>query len=176
MAEAYAPLDHTDLTEQTYEVLKNRILTRQVAPGEKISVDEVAHGLGVSRTPVTDALKRLASDGLVVIMPRRGTFVSEVTARDIAEMFDIRLLIETYAAELITRNGRIESFLQAIREPIDVMSRATVDDDYGDYEAFIEGDRQMHLALVRATENHKLIEMYMELNVHMHVAHPSGIR
>ena len=170
MAEAYAPLEHTDLTEQTYEVLKNRILTRQVAPGEKISVEEVAHGLGVSRTPVTDALKRLASDGLVEIMPRRGTFVSEVTARDVAEMFEVRLIIETYAAELITRNGQIDGFLQSIEEPIRVMSQATVDDDYGDYEAFIEGDRQMHLALVKATENQKLIDMYSDLNVHMHVA------
>jgi DNA-binding GntR family transcriptional regulator len=170
MAEAYAPLDHTDLTEQTYEFLKNRILTRQVVPGEKISVEEVAHGLGVSRTPVTDALKRLASDGLVEIMPRRGTFVSEVTVRDVAEMFDIRLLIELHAAEMILKDGKIHDFLEAIEEPIRVMSRATVDDDYGDYEAFIEGDRQMHLALVKATENHKLLEMYINLNVHMHVA------
>jgi DNA-binding GntR family transcriptional regulator len=170
MAEAYAPLNHTDLTEQTYQVLRNRILTRQVKPGEKISVDEVAHGLGVSRTPVTDALKRLATDGLVEIMPRRGTFVSELTARDVEELFDIRLLIETYAAEMIVVNGKAIEFLEAIEEPIRVMSRATVDDDYGDYEAFIEGDRQMHLALVKATENQKLIEMYMDLNVHMHVA------
>jgi DNA-binding GntR family transcriptional regulator len=170
MAEAYAPLEHTDLTEQTYEVLKNRILTRQVAPGEKISVEEVAHGLGVSRTPVTDALKRLALDGLVEIMPRRGTFVSEVTERDVAEMFDIRLLIELHAADIILQNGKVESFLKAIEEPIQVMSHATVDDDYEDYEAFIDGDRQMHLALVNATENHKLVEMYMNLNVHMHVA------
>jgi len=170
MAEAYAPLDHTDLTEQTYQVLRNRILTRQVKPGEKIAVDEVAHGLGVSRTPVTDALKRLAIDGLVEIMPRRGTFVSELTARDVEELFDIRLLIETYAAEQIVINGKVTDFLEAIEEPTRVMSRATVDDDYGDYEAFIEGDRQMHLALVKATENQKLIEMYTELNVHMHVA------
>jgi DNA-binding GntR family transcriptional regulator len=176
MAEAYAPLDHTDLTEQTYEVLKNRILTRQVVPGEKISVEEVAHGLGVSRTPVTDALKRLASDGLVEIMPRRGTFVSEVTTRDVAEMFDIRLLIETHAAEMILQNGKIESFLHSIEEPTRVMSRATVDDDYGDYEAFIEGDRQMHLALVKATDNHKLLEMYTDLNVHMHVARAHYLR
>lgn len=170
MAEAYAPLDHTDLTEQTYQVLKNRILMRQVKPGDKISVDEVAHGLGVSRTPVTDALKRLATDGLVEIMPRRGTFVSELTARDVDELFEIRLLIETYAAEMIVANGKSSVFLEAIEEPISVMSRATVDDDYGDYEAFIEGDRQMHLALVKVTDNQKLLEMYIDLNVHMHVA------
>jgi DNA-binding GntR family transcriptional regulator len=51
MTEAYTPINYTDLTEQIYEVLKNRILTRQVAPGEKISVEEIVHALGMSRFP-----------------------------------------------------------------------------------------------------------------------------
>ncbi len=170
MAEALAPLDHTDLTEQTYGVLKDQILRRQLEPGEKISVDDIAHALGVSRTPVTDALKRLAGEGLVDIKPRRGTFVSELTARDVEELFDIRLLIELYAAETIIQDGCKEALLAELEHPIAVMRQATVDDDYGDYEAFIEGDRQLHHTLVMMTENHRLIEMYSELNVHMHVA------
>jgi DNA-binding GntR family transcriptional regulator len=170
MAQALAPLDHSDLTDQAYGVLKDQILQRQLTPGEKISVDEVAHALGVSRTPITDALKRLASEDLVVIRPRIGTFVSELTARDVEELFDIRLLIEIHAAEVIFINGTLDTILQAIDEPIRVMRRATVDDDYRDYEAFMEGDRQMHLALVKATGNQKLIDMYTNLNVHMQVA------
>lgn len=170
MAEALAPLDHTDLTDQTYGVIKDQILRRQLAPGEKISIEEIASALGVSRTPVTDALKRLANEDLVEIRPRIGTFVSELTARDVAELFDIRLLIELHAADTIVANGTLDTFLQAIEEPIRVMSRATDDDDYRDYEAFIEGDRQLHLALVKATGNHKLVDMFTNLNVHMHVA------
>ncbi len=61
----YRPLERTDLSEQTYEVLKDRILRRQLKPKERINVDEIAQRLGVSRTPVTDALKRLAVEGLV---------------------------------------------------------------------------------------------------------------
>jgi DNA-binding GntR family transcriptional regulator len=57
-----------------------------------------------------------------------------------------------------------------LEHPIAVMRQATVDDDYRDYEAFIEGDRLLHHTLVAMTENHRLIEMYSELNVHMHVA------
>jgi DNA-binding GntR family transcriptional regulator len=170
MVEEYIPLDHTDLTEQTYIVLKDRILTRQLHPKERISVTDVANGLGVSRTPVTDALKRLAAEGLVEIVPRVGTFVTELTARDVAELFDLRLLLESYAIDRIFENGQVDEVLANIQDSIDIMSRATNDDDYGDYEAFIEGDRQLHLSFIHATKNTHLMEMYTELNVHMHVA------
>jgi DNA-binding GntR family transcriptional regulator len=170
MAEALAPLDHTDLTDQTYGVLKDQILRRTLEPGEKICVDDVAHALGVSRTPVTDALKRLASEGLVDIRPRIGTFVSELTRRDVAELFDIRLAIELFAANQILDNGQVKIFMDRIRGPMEIMRRAMVDDDYGDYEAFIEGDRQLHFIIVSMTENQKLLQMYASLNVHMQVA------
>jgi DNA-binding GntR family transcriptional regulator len=170
MAEALAPLDHNDLNVQTYWVLKDQILRRTLEPGEKISIDEVAHALGVSRTPVTDALKRLASEGFVEIRPRIGTFVSELTAKDVAELFDIRLAIELFAAERIVELSQIDAFLGEIRQPISAMRRAMVDDDYGDYEAFIEGDRQLHLTLVSMMENQRLLQMYSDLNVHMQVA------
>lgn len=166
----YPSLDHTDLTEQTYTVLKDRILNRQLRPGEKISIPEVAHALGVSRTPVTDALKRLASEGLVEIVPRRGTFVSELTARDVAELFDIRILIELYSAEAILNNDKVDQVLEDIREPMAGMERAVVDDDYGDYDAFIANDRDLHLALVKLTGNQRLIRIYSDMNVHMRVA------
>jgi DNA-binding GntR family transcriptional regulator len=170
MVEEYIPLDHTDLTEQTYIVLKDRILTRQLNPKERISVSDVATGLGVSRTPVTDALKRLAAEGLVEIVPRVGTFVTELTARDVAELFDLRLLLESYAIDKIFKNGQVDEVLEDIRKSIDIMDRATHKGDYGDYEAFIEGDRQMHLSFIKATKNAHLMEMYTDLNVHMHVA------
>lgn len=170
MVEEYLPLDHTDLTEQTYIVLKDRILTRQLNPKERISVTDIANGLGVSRTPVTDALKRLAAEGLVEIVPRVGTFVTELTARDVAELFDLRLLLESYAIDKIFNNGQVDQILEDIQDSIEIMSRATNEEDYGDYEAFIEGDRQLHLSFIRATKNAHLMAMYTELNVHMHVA------
>lgn len=118
----YQPLDYTDLTEQTYRILKDRILRNELLPGAQISVPEVALALGVSRTPVTDALKRLASDGLVDIFPRRGTFVSQLTARDVAEIFDIRLMIELSAAEFVFQSGAVQqcsSTLQVLLRNID---------------------------------------------------------
>lgn len=170
MTETFAPLDHTDLTAQTYSILKDQILRRQLAPGEKISVDEIARALGVSRTPVTDALKRLASEDMVEIRPRIGTFVSELTARDVAELFDVRMAIELFAADRIIRQGLVDAFFTRIQDPMAIMRKATVDDQYGDYQAFIEGDRQLHLILVSMTDNQKLLHVYTGLNVHIHVA------
>jgi DNA-binding GntR family transcriptional regulator len=169
----YPTLEHTDLTEQTYAILKERILTRHLEPGEKIAVPDIAHALGVSRTPVTDALKRLASEGLVEIVPRRGTFVTELTARDVDELFSIRMIIELYAAEYIlnaTADGKVDQLLAATEGPMQGMEHAIEDGDYRDYEAFIINDRDLHLALVKLTGNQHLIRIYSGLNVHMRVA------
>jgi DNA-binding GntR family transcriptional regulator len=168
--EAYFPLTHTDLTEQTYGVLKDRILQRQLLPGERISVDEVARGLGVSRTPVNDALKRLASEGLVEIVPRRGTFVSGLTAQEVNEWFDIRLMIELHAADRLLSRGEAHSFLSSVREPLERMQLAVNHDDYNDYDNFMEGDRDFHHLLVASTCNEHLTRIYTNLNVHIQVA------
>jgi len=166
----YPYITHLDLTEQTYRFLKDRILKREINAGEKILVEEIAHGLRVSRTPVVNALKMLESDGLVEILPRRGTFVTHLNARDVAELFEIRLIIELHAAEQIFQEGKINLFLDAIERPMSQMQGAIAEDDYIDYEAFISGDRDMHMNLVRFLNNRRLIQIYSDLNVHMQVA------
>ena len=166
----YPSITHLDLTEQTYHFLKDRILKREISPGDKISVEEIARGLRVSRTPVVNALKMLESDGLVEILPRRGTFVTHLKARDVAELFEIRLLIELHAADQIFHEGKINLFLDAIERPLSQMQSAISDDAYVDYDAFINGDRDLHMNLVRFLNNRRLILIYSDLNVHMQVA------
>jgi len=166
----YRPLERTDLSEQTYEVLKDRILRRQLKPKERINVDEIAQRLGVSRTPVTDALKRLAVEGLVEIQPRRGTFVSSLTAREVAELFDVRAVIELYAAKRILCEGKTDEYLQRIERPMERMRLATTSGDYRDYPAFMDGDRDFHVALVEMAGNSRLSSVYGRLNVHIQVS------
>lgn len=170
LVESYFPLDHTALTERTYAVLKDRILTRRMEPGTRVSVPEIAAALGVSRTPVTDALKRLATEGLVEIIPRRGTFVTGLSADDVCELFDIRLLIESHAIDAIIGGGRAADYVQAVSEAMARMRQAMVDGDYGDYETFVAGDRELHMTMVEMTHNQRLLEIYTDLNVHIQVA------
>lgn len=163
-------LNHSDLTEQTYAVLKDNILQRSLSPGDKISAAEVARTLGVSRSPVMDALKRLAGDGLVEIIPRRGTFVTELNVRDVGELFDIRVMMELFAADHILQTDTIDQFLESIEEPLKGMEQATVNGEYGDYEAFMASDRDLHLRLIQQTQNQRFIQMYREMNVHIQIA------
>lgn len=163
-------LTKADLSEQTYLLLRDSILKRQLAPGSKIHVDDIAKQLGVSRTPVLDALKRLAGDGLVEIRPRRGTFVTELSAQDVTELFEIRRMIENFAIDHIFQGEKIEQFLFAAEEPVKGMEEAMVNDEYGDYEVFLANDRDFHLTLVEQTGNEHLIHMYVDLNVHLQIA------
>jgi DNA-binding GntR family transcriptional regulator len=89
----------TNLNEQVYDELRAQLLTRRRAPGSKLSLHTLASELGVSRSPVHHALTRLVSEGLLSVQPRRGYFVSPVTARAVAEGYDVRLALELLAAE-----------------------------------------------------------------------------
>ena len=89
----------TNLNERVYDELRTRLLTRQIAPGSKLSLHTLASELGVSRSPVHHALTRLVSEGLLSVRPRRGYYVSPVTARSVAEGYDVRLALELLAAE-----------------------------------------------------------------------------
>ena len=164
------PLEKVDLTTQTCRILREKILKREFKPGTKISVDQVVESLGVSRTPVTTALQRLAKEGLVEIIPQRGTFVTELTARDVSELFDIRLMIELHAAEHTLQAGKIAQFLDDTQSSMAGMRQAMINDDYGDYGTFVANDRDLHLALVKCTGNRHLIDLYSEMNVHIQVA------
>jgi DNA-binding GntR family transcriptional regulator len=92
-------LRRTNLNERVYEELRAQLLTRQHAPGTKLSLHQLAAELDVSRSPVHHALTRLVAEGLLSVRPRRGYYVSPVTARGVAEGYEVRLALELRAAE-----------------------------------------------------------------------------
>src|SRR5262247_1522750 len=94
-----ATLSGVNLNERVYGELRTRVLTRQEPAGAKLSLHALADELGVSRSPVHHALTRLVSEGLLTVRPRRGYYVTPVTARALAEGYDVRLALELSAAE-----------------------------------------------------------------------------
>jgi len=170
MNEVTFPLiDHTALSDKVYEVLKKKILERELKPGDKVQVDEVAHQLGVSRTPVKDALNRLALEGLIDKVARRGTFVSTMSAQDVDELFDLRLLMESYAAEKVLEKDKANSFLADIRQCMANIDRIAQSDD-PDYDAYLAWNRDLHLSLIKLADNNRLMQMYESLNIPIQVA------
>jgi DNA-binding GntR family transcriptional regulator len=85
-------------TDEAYESLRAAILGGEVAPGERLGEVELAEQLGVSRTPVREALRRLAADGLVEVLPNRGARVAQWTTEDLEEIYDLRAMLESHGA------------------------------------------------------------------------------
>src|SRR5579875_4223244 len=86
------------LADRAYDELRDRIVTLRIAPGEPIDEDAIGEELGMGRTPVREAIKRLALENLVTVFPRRGTFASEINITDLAHISDVRVQLESHAA------------------------------------------------------------------------------
>jgi DNA-binding GntR family transcriptional regulator len=159
---AIEPIEQVDLSERVYSFLREKIFARQFPPGAKLDLDHLAEGLRVSRTPINNALIRLSEEGLLRVEPRRGTFINELTTRDVAEWYDVRKALELLAAEKgicrVTDDG-VELIGQLLRQMEAV--RGDIEDHYLDH---VKLDRQFHLTLVDFAEHRKLQEMYRSLH------------
>jgi DNA-binding GntR family transcriptional regulator len=167
-------LELRSLQEQIHDRLLGRILRRELEPGERISPPEIAAALGVSITPVRDAVNQMAAEGLVTVTPRRGTIVSPVSVRDIEELYEIRLMIEPQAAEIAAgRAGPAEiAHMQELAGQLE--SGPSPDagqvDDLETYLQEIAADAELHAAVVRAAHNLRLNALYDGLRTHVLIA------
>jgi len=96
--------DQSSFSERVYTAILELIINHRIKPGEKLNEKSIASLLKVSRTPVREALRRLAYDGLVDLYPRRGVFAKEITARDINEIYEVRRCLEVHAARCTIGN------------------------------------------------------------------------
>lgn len=130
----------TTTPDGVYSVLRTAILDGTVPPGGQLRETHIAADLGISRSPLREALTRLEEEGLVVKIPFRGSFVVEVSARDVAEIASIRLLVEPYAAELSAATLRGTERLR-LKQTIEELYRAT---DTNDTPASIDAHLRFH--------------------------------
>jgi DNA-binding GntR family transcriptional regulator len=149
-----------NLNEQVYDELRTRVLTRQEPAGAKLSLHVLAAELGVSRSPVHHALTRLVSEGLLTVRPRRGYYVAPVTARAVAEGYDVRLALELLAAERAI--GRVSiGELDRFAELLDATDAAISHDEWDAANAAFH-EHQIDLA-----GNALLSRFYRELSVNL---------
>ncbi len=108
--------------EQVYAKLKGMVLSGELRPGERLTEEHLAHKLGVSRTPVREALHKLASEGLIQALPTRGFRVSGESQEEMEEVFELRAVLEGYAVGLASRNmdqdtlAKLEEYIQKAEE------------------------------------------------------------
>ncbi|HWC84638.1 MAG TPA: GntR family transcriptional regulator [Pseudonocardiaceae bacterium] len=143
------------LSEQTYRLLRDRIVHGRLAPGRRIDLPAMIAELGISKTPLREALARLEIDGLVLTKPRSGTFVAELTERDIGEVCDLRRGIE-WAAAPAAAKAIPDALLADLRAEIEEADRLAAK---GDFEPFFASDQRLHQTIVEYSGNTRLIRV-----------------
>lgn len=136
-------LTRTALYEEVAELLRSRIFAHELPPGSWIDEQAIAEQLGISRTPMREALKVLASEGLVVLKPRRGCYVAELSEQDLDEVFPVMALLESRCAYEAARKATDEDIVRLEALHTDLEAHATS----GDADKFFAANDAFHSAL-----------------------------
>jgi GntR family transcriptional regulator, rspAB operon transcriptional repressor len=160
-------IDLTNINEKIYNYIKKNIAAFHFPPGSKLSTKELSKTLGVSQTPIKDALFRLAGEGLVDITSRAGTYVKSIRDADIHEILQIRLILETAVMEEIAgiiTDEQLETLKDLHSKGLSLVVNPN---DIESYKAFLEYDSQFHIAFFYILGNARLLHIYKTLNAHM---------
>lgn len=152
--DAYKPL-----RELVFESLREAIIQGRLHPGERLMEIQLAEELGVSRTPVREAIRKLELEGLVLMIPRKGAYVSQISMKDIADVFEIRRALEGLAARLAAERATDEEVERLELALIQISEVAETDD----LDGAVALDTDFHEELMRASHNPRLSQMVSNL-------------
>jgi GntR family transcriptional regulator, rspAB operon transcriptional repressor len=139
-----------------YEAIKQKIIRGELTEGQPISEKEITDELGISRTPLREALSMLEQEHLLEIHPKRGVFISRVTYKDINNIYSIRLILEPFAVRQAGPSLRREDLLEQQR----IWSEAP---EHDTPVAHIERDTNLHNLITEATDNKYLMQFLKRL-------------
>lgn len=141
------------LREVVCETLREAIVDGVLKPGERLMEIQLAEELGVSRTPVREAIRKLELEGFVVMIPRRGTYVADMSIKDINEVYEVRTALDVLAAGLAAERITEEELEQMERLLVQIGEYI----EQGDMDKIVEVDSQFHDILYRASRNDRLV-------------------
>lgn len=148
--------------EAVLDHLRDLILSRQLKPGQRLVQSELADQLGVSRTPIREALHTLASEGLVTFSAYKGASVARFSLRELQEIYNVRIALEGWTVRLAAQRIS-EGELDELESLVSRMAKLSQSNDYGD---LVKLNRQFHLRICAAAEQRRLydlIESYADL-------------
>jgi DNA-binding GntR family transcriptional regulator len=149
------------LYEEVAELLRQRIFSRELEPGSWIDELKIAHDYGISRTPMREALKVLATEGLVTMKVRRGAYVTEVSERDLADVYHLLSLLESDAAGVVAQRADDAQMdeLKALHQELEDAARP----EQRDRERFFEINERFHMRLLDIADNRWRNQMVADL-------------
>ncbi|NLY91489.1 MAG: GntR family transcriptional regulator [Firmicutes bacterium] len=147
------------LRELVFEALREAIIKGQLAPGERLMEIQLAEELGVSRTPVREAIRKLELEGLVLMVPRKGAYVASFSMKDVVEVFEIRGALEGLAAALAAEritDEELEELERQLVKSSELINQA-------DLKGMVEVDTGFHQILYQASRNERLAQIINNL-------------
>mgnify|MGYP001404352223 CR=1 FL=1 len=151
--------NHRPLREIVYEELKMQILKGQIVPGTRMMEVEMAEEMGVSRTPIREAIRKLEKEGLVTIEPRRGAYASQISAKDMVDILEVRQNMEGLAAYYAALRMN-EDQKKKLKEISENYNHAV---DTGITSDMIKYDTAFHHLIVESSGNNVLVHMVEQL-------------
>lgn len=152
------------LRDVVFNTLRQAILRGELKPGERLMEIQLADKLGVSRTPIREAIRKLELEGLVLMIPRRGAIVAEITEKNLRDVLEVRAALEELAVDLAT--DRItEEAINQLKEAAKTFEDVAEQDDI---TALAEADVKFHDVIYFATDNQRLIQLLYNLREQMY--------
>ena len=152
-------LDRVSLSIRVYDHVKRRIVANELPFGSKLTEDGLAKELGISRTPIREALNRLAQDRLVTVSPGRGAFVATLSFEDMVQLLEIRETLEGMAAR-IASNRITKETLEKLRQRLEATTQRQ---EQNGYKGYLDADRDFHECVISACGNHQLSQLMKSL-------------
>lgn len=147
------------LADTAYDQLRAAILRGELPHGERLAEEDIADNLGISRTPVREALRRLASEGLVDVAPNRGASVARWESEDLQEIFDLRAMLESYATQRATPR-RTQVVMNQLTAICDEMESIFAKSSNGrSLESLAAANRSFHRLIMEAAQSPRLLAM-----------------
>lgn len=161
----YLPLEnYKPLRDIVFDYMKNAIITGELKPGERLMEVQLAEKLGVSRTPVREAIRKLELEGLVVMVPRKGAYVSDLDTKDLLNVLEIRSSLEGLAASLAAERITDEE----LKDLNSIVNEFYKSIEINDHEALVKSDKAFHDLIFAASRNDKLVQIMNNLQEHVH--------
>jgi len=150
----------TALAEKAYKEIKRMVLENRVHGGEYLLEDDLARAVGMSRTPLREALVQLQNEGLVTIVPRRGVRIVPLTVADMREVYDLLQWLESQAAFALAQRPDREAYVKELRDLVADMNRTLAD---GDIVGWARANDRFHIRLVESAGNGRLVRICQNL-------------
>ncbi len=156
--------EYLPLRDVVFQTLRQAILKGELEPGERLMEIHLAQKLGVSRTPVREAIRKLELEGLVIMIPRKGAIVAEITVSELEDVLEVRLALEELAVKHACRKHTDEQVAKLQRAAAEF--RRVLHGS--DISAYAQADEEFHEIIYRMTENKRLVQILNNLREQMY--------